>query len=172
VKRSPFSSSRVPLKRVPLGRGEKELSRGDSRLSRQVPLKAKPRQPKRARDTGPSPKVRAALWGRAGGACESCGIGLAGRPRSVQHRIARGMGGNPDPAVNALPNLALLCGSATGKGCHPLAESRDEGMHARGFWLNTWEKPAEVPVALWTGNVAWLTTSGRYSYTDPREAAA
>lgn len=99
-------------------------------------------------DTGPDTNTRDLIKQRDDWTCASCSkpiTGIAGRDYSVQHRIARGPGGTSDPAINSPANLILLCGSAT-TGCHGIAESRDQTMHARGFWLNTWENPATFPV--------------------------
>lgn len=129
------------------------------------------RKPAVRRDTGPSRKVRAVIWKRAGGACESCGVSVAGRPYSIQHIIARGMGGTSDPDANALFNLVLLCGTATTPGsCHALAESRDPGMRARGFWAYSWENPAVKGITLADGTTVLL--GAKYLTVPPEEAAA
>lgn len=151
------------------------LSRGDG-PSRATEMPRAFRKRKPARDTGPSPSVRFAVWDRAKGACESCGMNVARRPRSIQHRVARGMGGTSDPEANAMPNLTLLCGTATTPGsCHARCEARDPDMHERGFWLYSWENPAEVPImaAGEGGQVPlWLTADGKRSAADPGEVAA
>lgn len=135
--------------------------------------------PKRtaARDTGPSRKVRALVMAREGNCCAACGTSIAGRPYSVQHRVARGIGGTPDPAANLPSNLVLLCGSATTPGsCHLACEQRDPHMHGRGFWLWSWEDPALVPVMLasehGSGITVWLDDAGGYLTAPPEEAAA
>jgi hypothetical protein len=140
-------------------------------------LTAVPRALPARRDTGPSRKVRALVMAREGHACAACGISITGRPYSVQHRVARGLGGTSDPAANALPNLVLLCGSATTPGsCHALCESRDEDMRGRGFWLWSWEDPALIPVMLasehGSGITVWLTAGGTYSAEPPEGLAA
>jgi hypothetical protein len=79
--------------------------------------------------------------------CAGCGRSVAGIPRSIQHRVARGMGGSSRPEANAVERLVLLCGSATTPGsCHLACEERDPVMHDRGLWLWSWEDPASVPV--------------------------
>lgn len=97
-------------------------------------------------DTGPDRSTRDVVKERDDWTCASCGEPIVGSNYSIQHRIARGMGGTPDPAANTPANLILLCGSAT-TGCHGAAESRDQDMHRRGFWLESWEDPASVAVA-------------------------
>lgn len=86
------------------------------------------------------------------------------------------MGGTSDPEANALPNLTLLCGTATTRGsCHARCEARDPDMHARGFWLYSWETPAAVPImaAGEGGQVPlWLTADRKRSAADPGEVAA
>lgn len=129
------------------------------------------RKPSPRRDTGPSRKVRGVIWTREGGACAACGTSVTGRPFSLQHRNARGMGGTSDPEANAVFNLVLICGSATTPGsCHLACERRDPDMHARGFWLYSWEDPAEVPVHLACGAVVLLGAT--YVTVPPEEAAA
>ena len=150
------------------------LPRGTG-LARRSPLTAAPRTRVAPRDTGPSQKVRALVMAREGNCCAACGISVIGRPYSVQHRVARGMGGRATAAANALSNLVLLCGSAV-TGCHGLAESRDPDMHDRGLWLWSWEDPALVPVMLASehdsGVTVWLAADGTYLLEPPEEAAA
>jgi len=150
----------------PLPRGTKGLVR-TAGLSRGTGLNRAERKRRPARDTGPSRAVRAAVWSREDGACAACGTGLAGRLYSVQHRVARGIGGTSDPAANTLPNLILLCGDAV-TGCHGLAETRDPVMRERGFWIYSWENPALVPVVLASGAMVWLGDDGAY-LTEPPE---
>jgi hypothetical protein len=142
-----------------------------TRLARTAP-KRKPRK-----STDLSVALKSLVRSREGNACAACGIGIIGRPRSVQHRVARGMGGTADPAANSLPNLVLLCGSATTPGsCHEACERRDPDFHGRGFWLWSWENPVLVPVMLASphgpGITVWLTDSGEYCTVDPNEAEA
>jgi hypothetical protein len=138
-----------------------------------LPRASRKRKP--ARDTGPSPAVRRIVHVREGMACAACGISVTGRPHSIQHRRARGMGGTTDPAANLPSNLVLLCGTAV-TGCHGLAESRDPDMHGRGFWLRSWENPAVIPVMIASernsGLTVWLDDSGEYAFAPPGEAAA
>ena len=104
--------------------------------------------------------------------CRACGkpVGMPGTWWSIQHRVARGQGGR-----NELPNLVLLCGSATSAGCHRLAEDRDAKMHDRGFWLRRNEDPALVPIRMasefGSDITVWLTRDGGYSVDGPEVAA-
>jgi hypothetical protein len=160
----------------PLSRGTKGLAR-TAGLSRGTGIPRGERKRKPARDTGPSAKVRALVLARDGYACIGCGKGILERPYSLQHRVARGMGGTSQAHASSPVNLIVLCGSATSPGgCHLLAERRDPVMHERGLWLNSWENPAEVPVmtASRHGGSAtlWLAHDGTYSTAPPEEAAA
>lgn len=146
-------------------------------LARTGGLSRAVRKRRPVRDTGPSRAVRAAVWKRAGGACESCGMNVEARPRSVQHRVARGMGGTASPAANRLSNLVLLCGTATTPGsCHEACERRDPGMHDRGFWLWSWEDPEATAITPASehgaGLTVWLTPDGKYAMTPPEGAEA
>jgi hypothetical protein len=86
--------------------------------------------------------------GRDNFRCAACGLNVNGIPYSLQHRVARGMGGTSRPEANSPERLVLLCGSATTPGsCHLACEQRDPSMHARGLWLNSWQDPAIAPVA-------------------------
>lgn len=94
-------------------------------------------------DTGPDAATRALVLTRDGYCCvrcgKPCGPGIA--PYSIQHRIARGVGGG-----NAVPNLILLDGTAT-TGCHGAVESKKNPHdHPRGYRLESWQNPAAEPV--------------------------
>lgn len=158
----------------PLRRG-KPVKAGAAKRAAMLARASRKRKP--ARDTGPSPKVRALVRQREGMRCAACGISVRGLPFSIQHRRARGMGGTRDAAANLPGNLVLLCGSATSPGgCHLACEQRDMHMHGRGFWLRSWEDPAVIPVMLASehdsGQAAWLDDDGEYSFSPPGEAAA
>ena len=158
------------MKRSPMPERKHPLARG-AMLTRRAPVTTA------KRDTGPSRKVRAIVMAREGNCCAACGISVTGRAYSVQHRVARGMGGTSDPAANSPERLVLLCGSATTPGsCHALCESRDEHMHGRGFWLWSWEDPTSVPVMLasehGSGITVWLDDAGSYLYEAPEGLAA
>lgn len=93
--------------------------------------------------------------------CVACGTALTGTWHSIQHRVARGTGGTNSPA-----NLVLLCGSATSPGCHRRCEDRDPAMHARGYWLNSWEDPAVTPVERHDGIWVTLNPGGTWTVSD------
>jgi len=127
---------------------------------------------KPARKTGPDSKTRGLVLVRDNWQCVSCGKSVGGGCTwwSMQHRVARGVGGGND-----LPNLILLCGSATSAGCHREAENRTAESHAKGYWLRSDEDPALVPVMLFSehgsGITAWLTADGQYSFEAPAVTA-
>lgn len=120
------------------------------------------------RDTGPDGRARAIVWERDGGRCQACGVILrAGAWWSIQHRVARGQLGSND-----LPNLVVLCGSATSPGCHRRAEDRAADMRERGFWLPSVTgglptDPAAVPIVRWDGQRVWLAGDGTVSLAGP-----
>ena len=124
-----------------------------------------------ARDTGPSRNVRVLVCERDNWQCVGCGNPLrAGTWWSLQHRKARGVGGDNSPS-----NLIVLCGSATSQGCHRLCEDRDREMHDRGLWLRSDEDPAMVPVVIvsehGSGITAWLADDGSYLFDPPAVAS-
>jgi hypothetical protein len=161
-------------RRTPLAQGTARLSR-KSRL-RRVPLMATPsmtgRHRKAPKDTGPSAKVRLLVLSRDRLQCVRCGrpAGPGRGPYSLQHRKARGTGGDSSP-----PNLILLCGTATSPDCHRLCEDRDEECHAQGYWLASWEDPATTPVMYFeesgSGVSAWLLDDGTLAFEPPGAAA-
>lgn len=157
----------------PLKRGKRLKTASPMKRGASLERAARTRRP--ARDTGPSAAVRKLVLDRDGMQCAACGVSMTGRPASIQHRRARGMGGTVDPSANLPSNLVLLCGDGI-TGCHGLAESRNPDMHARGFWLWSWENPAEMPVMLasehGSGFTAWLTDSGDYAFAPPEAVAA
>lgn len=125
-------------------------------------------------DTGPDKNTRDLVKERDDWTCVCCGkptIGIPGVDYSVQHRVARGDGGTSDPAINSPANLILLCGSAV-TGCHGKAESRDQGMHDRGFWINSWENPVTFPVDHFVHGWVLLRVDGGYDPIRPLGGAA
>ena len=151
-------------------RRKKELERGGG--LKRTPLKATPAARKPPRDTGPDAATRALVLERDSLLCCRCGrpagpgIGLY----SIQHRVARGVGGG-----NGIQNLLLLCGSAT-TSCHGEVEARlnPHDLDA-GFRLESWQDPAAEPVMLHSehgsGMTVWLTGDGGYSTEAPEEGA-
>lgn len=124
----------------------------------------------RPRYTGPSQATKDALWERAGGRCEVCGKRLdVGAPFSRHHRLPRRMGGTSNPAINTLPNLLLLCGSATTpEGCHQEIEVMRSVAYGFGYLLRDGQDPAEQPAVI-RSQLRWLTRDGQYA--DRPEAA-
>ena len=142
---------------------------------RRVPVRST--SPAKApRDTGPSPAIRRLVRKRDGGQCAGCGVNVTGIPFSIQHIIARGMGGTSRPDANSPGHLVLLCGSANTPGsCHLLCEQRDTEMHRRGLWLNSWESAAGRPVGYATPDgLAWflLNPDGSRTAVDESEVTA
>lgn len=148
-----------------------------SPIKRSGSLERAARKRKPVRDTGPSAAVRKLVLEREGMQCAACGRSVTGRPFSIQHRRARGMGGGAGREANQPSNLVLLCGSATSPGgCHLACENRDPDMRGRGFWVYSWENPEAVPVLLASehdsGRIVWLDNSGEYAFAPPDEVAA
>ena len=134
---SPFSSPRVPLKRVPLARGEKELSRGDSRLSREIPLKAVSRR--RAAENRLRRKVVGELFPERPACVGPCGGQWAD---DVHEPLTRGRGGSiVDPE-----NMRPLC-----RACHDLVtfapESELGWAYEAGRLVHSWDAPKAGEVA-------------------------
>ena len=117
-------------------------------LQRRTPLRTSKAKRTGRRDTGPDRTTRELVLERDDYTCAGCGNSVYGRQYSLQHRLARGMGGTSDPAANRPSNLITLCGSATSPGgCHLACEKRDKGLNERGFWLERHQRPALEPVA-------------------------
>lgn len=111
---------------------------------------------------------RTAVMTRDGWRCQNC----LRRATDCQHRIRRGIGGTANPAIAfGLANGVALC-----RPCHDLADRmRDEGMHQRGFRLDTDQDPELVPIVTPTpsGLVrVWLGADGSRSYVAPEGVAA
>lgn len=115
-------------------------------LRRRAPLLSRAEKKRRPRYTGPDRSVRELVDERDDWTCACCGNSVYGRPFSRQHRVARGMGGTSDPALNRPSNIVLLCGTAT-TGCHLACEQRELAMYELGFWRKQHENPAQIPVA-------------------------
>ena len=162
------------MKQTPLRRVAAPGNPWSTFAPRTVPLRTVQAKPKAAarKDTGPSAKVRALVLERDGWQCAGCGKPVSdGTWWSMQHRKARGVGGDNSPC-----NLVVLCGSATSRGCHRRCEDRDREMHARGLWLRSDEDPAMVPVMVasehGSGVTVWLTEDGQYAFQAPAGEAA
>jgi hypothetical protein len=117
-------------------------------LARRTPLRSKAERRRRPRYTGPDRSTRELVLERDDYRCACCDNTVYGRPYSLQHRDARGMGGTSLPEINSPTNLITLCGSATSpNGCHLACEQREERLNELGFWLKRGQDPATTPVA-------------------------
>jgi hypothetical protein len=136
--------------------------------------------------SGPTPAVRDAVLRRDEGRCVVCGATVAAddgdrmRPLSgwysLQHRVARGMGGRS--VIDEPYNLLTVCGTGT-TGCHGRIESHPEWARTQGYRVDSWDAPETVPVALCVapGMYAWfaLDDEHRVALTyrrDPRDPLA
>ena len=115
------------------------------------------------KSTGPDRATRELVLERDDYRCVSCGLPIMGQQYSLQHRKARGVGGDNTPA-----NLIVLCGSATSPGgCHLAAEQRGAQSLDLGYWVPSWQHPADVPVMHFVHGRVWLTDTGEVSYSPP-----
>ena len=123
-----------------------------------VRLPGKPRAGLAAgRDTGPDDATRAAVYKRDGGKCVCCGTPLAGRPRSVGHRVRRCQLGGNDRS-NLLSFLGHGINQFDPDDHHARIDSRRNPSDAkRGYSLRSWQDPrAEaVLVVHGPGRQAW-----------------
>jgi 5-methylcytosine-specific restriction protein A len=171
-------------RRVPLGRG-KPLQ-GGAPLARKTQLTARaglaagralsrtlstPRPP---RNTGPTDKVRQAVYARANQSCERCGTSAG--PFNVHHRKPRGMGGTRDVSINFATNLVLVCGNGSSGGdstCHGWIETNRRKALADGWLVPRTAVPADTPVKVYGHGWVKLTTGGLYEilpgYRRPQE---
>jgi hypothetical protein len=75
---------------------------------------------------------------------------------SIQHRLARGMGGTRRTDIHDMPSLLVLCGDGT-TGCHGWVEARRPGMEERGLWVRHGKTdPEHVPLILSSGRIVLL----------------
>jgi hypothetical protein len=103
--------------------------------------------------SGPTPAVRDAVLRRDEGRCVVCGATVAAddgdrmRPLSgwysLQHRVARGMGGRS--VLDEPYNLLTVCGTGT-TGCHGRIESHPQWAREHGYRVDSWDAPETVPV--------------------------
>lgn len=131
-------------------------------LARRTPLRTSREKRSGRRDTGPDRTTRELVLERDDYRCVGCGaLIIGGGPYSLQHRVARGMGGTRNPRANSPVNLITLCGSATSAdGCHLFCEQRNPELRDMGLWLPSWEDPADVPVHHSTHGLVYLTDDG------------
>lgn len=123
--------------------------------------------------TGPTRKTRRTVAGRDEGRCVVCGITVVDPESlapwvnwSVQHRVARGMGGSKASWINDPVNLITVCGDGT-SGCHGEIESRREWARTCGYAVPQWRNPAEVPVLHWVHGWSWIRPQGWVPLTVP-----
>ncbi len=167
-------ASKASAERAAIRKAERGTRKGSWHLEDRCPCKGfHLRFEKAARETGPSARVRGMVLARDNWQCAGCGKPAGGAFTwwSLQHRKARGQGGDNSPC-----NLVTLCGSATSEGCHRLCEDRDREAHERGLWLRSDEDPAMVPVMVFSehgsGVTAWPTIDGRWVTEAPARSPA
>jgi len=98
-------------------------------------------------------QTREAVIHRDHGQCVACGLTVATLdtpPRpvaqfSLQHRVARGMGGRS--VIDEPHNLLVMCGTGT-TGCHGRAEGDPQWARDRGYRVDSWDAPETVPVVV------------------------
>lgn len=104
--------------------------------------------------SGAPKRVRAEVLLRDLCQCVACGLtvvvedGNGLRPvqqYSLQHRVARGMGGRS--VIDEPFNLLTMCGTGT-TGCHGRAEHDPEWARERGYRVDSWDNPLTVPVVV------------------------
>ncbi|GAA4626711.1 hypothetical protein GCM10023196_036060 [Actinoallomurus vinaceus] len=136
-------------------------------LRRKAPLPTRRQKGRRPRHTGPDRVTRELVLERDHYSCAHCGRSVLYGPYSLQHRVARGMGGTTDPAINRPSNLVTLCGSATSPGgCHLACEERDPAMRKLGFWVKRGINPADIPVAHAAYGWVFLMDDGTVQHPD------
>lgn len=116
--------------------------------------------------TGPKRTVRAEVARRDGGMCVVCGLQVVDPESlapwanwSLQHRVARGMGGSKAPGINGPVNLITVCGDGT-SGCHGRIESQRDWARRLGYAVPQWQGPATVPVLHRVHGWAWIRLEG------------
>lgn len=105
---------------------------------------------------------RQAIYEREGKCCAACGRYAKGG--SIQHRVARGMGGTRRKVT--LAHGILLCGSAT-TGDHGYLEAHPHVALRYGFRVPQGQDPADCPVKVY--RVGWVRLSPGGAYV-PCEA--
>ena len=165
LKRSPMKPRSTPMPRgtKPLFSGAlsgRFSAAGEVPPNRQVEAVAARRTVRR--ETGFTAKDKLLIRTRAGNGdpdqarCEATGVWLGAHGGEYQHIRARGMGGSR--LRNNVANGVLLSPEA-----HRLAESRDEHMHAMGFWLLSSDPPSPIMLhGLQGGILVWLDDAGHY----------
>ena len=103
--------------------------------------------------------LREAIYERAEGRCESCGVSLDQTGMEAAHRVRRGV--IPDSVVN----LTACCPR-----CHRLDTEHPAEARLRGFVAATWDDPAGVALHHWYHGWVLLTADGGYEPVDAPEA--
>lgn len=160
MKRSPMKSRSEPMARTSIRRFK--VIDGDGAPVIQIPQQRTPG------GTGPGKVTRKLVLERDGYQCVRCGrpAGPGIGVYSLQHRVARGVGGGNSPA-----NLIVLCGSATTL-CHGEVEAkRDPHDLEAGYRLESTQDPGTEAVMLasehGSGVTKYLTEDGGYSDYPP-----
>ena len=128
------------------------------------------------RDTGPDAETRAAVYRRDGNQCVCCGTPLAGRPRSVGHRVRRSQGGSNETS-NLLTFMGLGMNPFDPDDHHARIDSRKQPEdEARGYSLRSFKDPRQEGVMIMSssgsGQTLWLSDDGEYLFAPPGEEAA
>jgi 5-methylcytosine-specific restriction protein A len=118
-------------------------------------VKAARRPAKRPQDTGPSQKVRQAVYARDEWLCVLAGLQQLGPcvdGLSLQHRVPRGTGGSTVDWINDPANLATVCGDGT-RGHHGWLEQHRTAAERLGLIVRrartadaTWQRLQATPV--------------------------
>lgn len=119
-----------------------------------------------ARASDIRPTQRAEIVVRDGGRCVRGGDLIQGYDYSVQHRVARGMGGSRHAARACA--LILLCGSAT-TGCHGWVEAHPAEARELGYRVPAGTDPAMWPVLFHGQDWCLLTDDGWVPLRAPEE---
>lgn len=150
---------------TPLARG-KGLERHSEFTWGTTPLaRKKPAATRRPTSKPVAPGLRAALWIRSQGLCESCGQPLPEKGWHAHHRLRAAHG-----RLDTLPNLVAL---------HPLCHvNAPQAVHQRTGWakdrgllVKSTEDPAVMPLTLANGRRVWLSDDGTYLDVPPAVAA-
>lgn len=115
--------------------------------------------------------VRRMVLERDGYACVCCGVPIAGRHYSLNHRLRSSQGGQAETS-----NLITVLGLG-GEACHGRIDLyRDPEDGAKGYRIRSGigpdHDPLYVPVTLFDGRKVWLTSDGHYADEPPEDGAA
>lgn len=116
--------------------------------------KAMPKTPPKETGAFP-PVVRQAILERDNMGCVRCGTPVDASPDgySLQHRVARKMGGTSDYLIGRPANGATLCGDGV-RGCHGYVEANPVEAERFGYAVQSWADPATVP--MYTMRDGWV----------------